>query len=119
MKQIQQGCAIVLLHLLYCNPNRRRNGDRRVEYIAPVGWQHYSRNSYREVASAKGGDTRTVTRKAGEGITGEVISEQEKTFFFKDGNSYFGKLEAMSVCIIDPSGETISEFTDTNGSPCS
>ena len=84
-----------------------------------VGWQHYSRNSFRVVTSAKGGGTRTITCKASEDITVEDIIKQAKKFFFKDGNSYFGKLETMSACLVNPSGETIVEFTDTNGDLCS
>ena len=33
-----------------------------------VGWKHYNRNYFRAISSAKGGRTRTITRKAGENI---------------------------------------------------
>ena len=76
-----------------------------------VGWKHYNRNYFRAVNSAKGGRTRTITRKAGEIITWEVI-EQENNSHWKMEKK-FGMLDKIfEVCLPNSSRKEIEELTD-------
>ena len=51
-----------------------------------VGWKHYNRNYFRAASSAKGGRTKTITRKSGQNI-GRLLNrkiiliEKWKTFW--------------------------------------
>ena len=91
------------------------------EIVDKVGWLHRSSKDclFRQVRITEGGGVRMLTFKEGKSITPEEIIEGATRWFFKNGQSKYGELNKMNMCLGNYNKKEISMFETTDGKKCS